>query len=54
MASIDSAQPPPGAAAASYEHTERVGFAIFMVVAPLIVLAATIIHPPHAAENGTE
>jgi Domain of unknown function (DUF4386) len=25
-----------------------------MVVAPLITLAATIIHPPHAAENGTE
>ena len=25
-----------------------------MIVAPLVVLAATIIHPPHAAENGVE
>ena len=25
-----------------------------MVLGPLIVLAATILHPPHAAENGTE
>jgi hypothetical protein len=24
------------------------------IVAPLVALAATIIHPPHAAENGTE
>jgi hypothetical protein len=45
---------PAGAAARSYDHTERIGFAIFMIVAPLIVLAATIIHPPHAAENGSE
>jgi hypothetical protein len=45
---------PAAAGAVSYDHTERVGFAIFMVVGPLIVLAATIIHPPHAAENGTE
>jgi hypothetical protein len=47
-------QPAGLVAARSYEHTERIGFAIFMVVAPLIVLAATILHPPHAAENGTE
>ena len=45
---------PALARADSYDHTERIGFGIFMVVAPLIVLAATIIHPPHAAENGTE
>jgi hypothetical protein len=45
---------PAGVVARSYDHTERIGFAIFMVVGPLIVLAATIIHPPHAAENGTE
>jgi hypothetical protein len=45
---------PAGAAARSYEHTERVGFAIFMIVAPLIALAATIIHPPHGAENPTQ
>jgi hypothetical protein len=45
---------PAGTAADSYAHTERVGFAIFMIVGPLVVLAATILHPPHAAENGTE
>jgi AI-2E family transporter len=38
----------------SYEKTERKGFAIFMILAPLIVLAACIIHPPHGAENPTE
>jgi hypothetical protein len=45
---------PAVALADGYDHTERICFAIFMVVAPLIVLAATIIHPPHGAENGTE
>jgi hypothetical protein len=45
---------PAGAPAASYAHTERIGFAICMIVAPLIVLAACIIHPPHGAENPTE
>jgi Domain of unknown function (DUF4386) len=49
-----SAVQPAGVVARSHEHTERVGFGIFMVVGPLIVLAATIIHPPHAAENGAE
>jgi hypothetical protein len=38
---------PTGAAADSYAHTERIVYAIFMIVAPLILLAATIIHPPH-------
>jgi hypothetical protein len=38
---------PAGAVARSYEHTERHVYAIFMIVAPLILLAATIIHPPH-------
>jgi hypothetical protein len=45
---------PAGTAADSYAHTERVGFAIFMILGPLVVLAATIIHPPHGAENGEE
>jgi hypothetical protein len=45
---------PAGSAADSYAHTERVGFAIFMILGPLVVLAATIIHPPHGAENGEE
>ncbi|GAB4048655.1 hypothetical protein [Catellatospora paridis] len=34
-------------AGTDYSRTERVGFAIYMIVGPLIVLAATIIHPPH-------
>lgn len=54
MSTADSTRQPAGAAADSYDHTERKGFAIFMIVAPLIVLAACIIHPPHGAENPTE
>jgi hypothetical protein len=38
---------PAGIAARSYEHTERVVYAIFMIVGPLLLLAATIIHPKH-------
>jgi hypothetical protein len=38
---------PAGAVARSYEHTERKVSAIFMIVAPLILLTATIIHPKH-------
>jgi hypothetical protein len=45
---------PAGAAADSYEHTSRKGFAILMVIGSLIALAATIIHPPHGAENPVE
>lgn len=44
----------PAAAAASYANVERIGFGILMIFAPLVVLAACIIHPPHAAENGAE
>ena len=38
---------PAGAVAESYAHTERLVFAIFMILGPLVLLAATIIHPPH-------
>jgi hypothetical protein len=31
----------------SYEHTERIVYAIFMIVSPLILLVATIVHPKH-------
>jgi hypothetical protein len=44
----------PAGAAASYANVERIGFGILMIAAPLVVLAACIIHPPHAAENGEE
>jgi hypothetical protein len=36
-----------GVSAESYSHVERVGFGVFMIVGPLILLAATIIHPSH-------
>jgi hypothetical protein len=47
---------PAGAAsgAASYVNVERIGFGLLMIGAPLVVLAACLIHPPHAAENGAE
>jgi hypothetical protein len=38
---------PAGAVARSYEHTERLVFSIFMIVSPLILLVATIVHPKH-------
>lgn len=40
-------QVPSSVEANSYAHTERIVFGIFMIVGPLILLAATIIHPPH-------
>jgi hypothetical protein len=45
---------PSSVAARSYAHTERIGFGLFMVVAPLIVLGATILHPAHSTEDGTQ
>src|SRR5512132_411400 len=46
MAATHAVQP-AGVVARSYEHTERVVCAIFMIVAPLILLVATIVHPKH-------
>ena len=37
----------PSSNAESYAHVERKGFAVFMLVGPLILLGATIIHPAH-------
>jgi hypothetical protein len=47
---------PRGAVAESYAHTERIVFAIFMIVGPLILLAACIIHPKHGVRvtSGSE
>jgi hypothetical protein len=36
-----------GAVAESYAHVERRVFGIFMIVSPLILLVATIVHPHH-------
>jgi hypothetical protein len=38
---------PAGTTADSYAHTERKTFGAFMIVGSLVLLAATIIHPPH-------
>jgi hypothetical protein len=47
---------PRGAVAESLAHTERIVFAIFMIVSPLILLVATIVHPKHgiAKTDGAE
>jgi hypothetical protein len=47
---------PGGDVAESYTHTERIVFAIYMIVSPLILLVATIVHPKHgiAATDGAE
>jgi hypothetical protein len=47
---------PAGAVAESYAHTERLVFATFMILGPLVLLAATIIHPPHGVRvtSGSE
>jgi hypothetical protein len=46
----------PGDVAESYGHTGRKVFSIFMIVSPLILPAATIVHPAHgiAATDGAE
>jgi hypothetical protein len=47
---------PAGAVAESYAHTERKVFSIFMIVAPLILLVASTVHPHHGimATDGAE
>jgi hypothetical protein len=47
---------PAGAVAESYSHTERIVYSIFMIVSPLILLVATIVHPKHgiAKTDGAE
>jgi hypothetical protein len=45
---------PTGAAAANYDKVERIGFGLLMIGAPILILGAAVIHPPHAIENGTE
>ena len=46
MATVAAVQP-ASSTAESYSHVERIGFAVFMIVGPLILLGATIIHPKH-------
>jgi hypothetical protein len=48
---------PAGAAtagAASYGNVERVGFGLLMIGAPILLLGAAFIHPPHSIESGPE
>ena len=48
----DSVQ--PTGAAASYDNVERVGFGLLMIGAPILMLGAAFIHPPHSIESGPE
>jgi hypothetical protein len=47
---------PAGTGVDSYAHVERITFAVFMIVSPLILLVATIVHPKHgiAKTDGAE
>lgn len=45
---------PAATAAGSYSGVERTGFGVLMIGAPILMLGAAFIHPPHAIENGTE
>jgi hypothetical protein len=48
MATVAAVQPGSASSTAeSYSHVERKGFAVYMIVGPLILLGATIIHPAH-------
>jgi len=46
--------PQPGGIADSYAHTERIGFGLLMIGAPILMVLAGILHPPHGIENATE
>jgi hypothetical protein len=45
---------PAGAAAASYDKVERIGFGLLMIVAPILMLGAGFFHPLHSIESGPE
>src|SRR6516162_621965 len=48
MATVAAVAPgAAGSTAESYSDVERKGFAVFMIVGPLVLLGATIIHPAH-------
>src|SRR5688500_11542482 len=36
----------------SYAQTERIGFGLLMIAAPLLMLGAALLHPPHSITNG--
>jgi hypothetical protein len=35
-------------------HTERIGFGLMMIGAPILMLGAALIHPPHSIEDGVQ
>jgi hypothetical protein len=35
----------------SYARVERIGFGVLMIAAPLVMLAAALLHPPHGIQN---
>lgn len=44
----------PGGVQDSYARVERIGFGLLMIGAPILMVLAGIIHPPHGIENGPE
>jgi Domain of unknown function (DUF4386) len=38
----------------SYADAERIGFGILMILAPILMLGAGILHPPHGIESGEQ
>jgi Domain of unknown function (DUF4386) len=42
------------AAADSYANVERIGFGVLLIGAPILMLAAAILHPPHGIESGAD
>ena len=38
----------------NFYHTERIGFGLLMIGAPILMLGAALTHPPHSIESGVE
>jgi hypothetical protein len=43
---------PEGTAANNYAKGERIGFGLLLIGAPILMLGAAILHPPHGIESG--
>ena len=48
--SVDSVQ---SLGAGVYSHTERIVFGLLMIAAPILMLGAAALHPPHGVESGS-
>ena len=43
----------PVAPDVSYAHAQRIGFGVLMIGAPILMLGAALLHPPHGIESGS-